>query len=91
MQVNLQEKLLIQVNTLYSIGGQKTQGTRDNPDYIEIRDYTKIIHYTPGKVMGQALITRKPPHYLPEILGELIFGISGNDYLFITCQKFLGI
>ena len=31
--------------------------------------------------MGQVMITRKPPHYLPEIPGESIFGISGNTYL----------
>ena len=32
--------------------------------------------------MEQAMITRKPPHYMPEISEELIFGISGHDYLF---------
>ena len=41
--------------------------------------------------MEQAIITRKPPHYLPETPGEFFFGMSGNNYLFHTCQKFLGI
>ena len=49
---------------------------------MEMRDYTKIIDYTLGRVMGQVMTTRKPPHYLPEIPGELIFRISANDYLF---------
>ena len=26
------------------------------------------------------MITQKPPHYLPEIPGELLSGISGNNY-----------
>ena len=55
MQVNLQDKFIIQVNTLYSAWGQKTQGARDSLDYMEIRDYTKIIDYTPGRVIGQVI------------------------------------
>ena len=43
--------------------------------------YMKIRDYTPGGVMEKAMITRKPPHYLPNIPGELFFGISGNNYL----------
>ena len=45
-------------------------------------NYMKISDYTPGGVMEQVMITRTPPHYMPEIFGEFIFGISGNDYLF---------
>ena len=57
---------------------------------MEIRDYTKIIDYTPGRVMGQVMITRKPPHYLPETPGELFFGIPGNDYLFHDLPAIFG-
>ena len=57
---------------------------------MEIRDYTKIIDYMPGRVMGQVMITRKPPHYLPEIPGELIFRMSGNDYLFHYLPEIFG-
>ena len=31
--------------------------------------------------MDQVKITRKPPHYLPEIPGKFFSGISGNNYL----------
>ena len=31
--------------------------------------------------MEQVMITRKPPYYMPKIPGELIFGISGNNYV----------
>ena len=40
--------------------------------------------------MEQVVITRKPPHYMPEISGELIFGISGNDCLFHYLSEIFG-
>ena len=38
--------------------------------------------YSITRVTSQVEITRTPPHYLPEILGELFSAISGNDYRF---------
>ena len=40
--------------------------------------------------MDRVMITRKPPHCMPEISGELIFGISGNDYLFHYLSEIFG-
>ena len=57
---------------------------------MEIRDYMKIRDDTHGRIMGQVMITWKPPRYLPEIPGELIFRISGNDYLFHYLPEIFG-
>ena len=65
-----------------ALGDKYTQKAPGSPDYIEIRNYTKILDYTPARVMSQVEITRTPPHYLPKILGELFSVISGNDYRF---------
>ena len=40
--------------------------------------------------MEQAMITRKPPHSLPENSGEFIFVISGNNYLLHYLSEFFG-
>ena len=40
--------------------------------------------------MEQVKITRKPPHYLPEIPGELFFEISGNNYLLHSLSEIFG-
>ena len=50
----------------------------------------KISDCTPGRVMEQVMITHKPPHYMPEISGKLIFGISGNDCLFHDLSEICG-
>ena len=44
----------------------------------------------PEGVVEQVMITHKPPHYMPEFSGELVFEISGNDYLFHYLSETLG-
>ena len=49
----------------------------------------KIRDYTPGGVIEQVMITRKPPHYLLKIPGELFFGFQVILTCSITCPKVL--
>ena len=52
--------------------------------------HMKFRDYTPGGAMERVMITRKPPHCLPKIPGELFFGIPGNKYLFHYLSKIFG-